>query len=64
MLNGEFDYTYISNKIESPVNMNKAAISFSTYDFQDQDSKAQDIRLDRESPFHCILRRHITTDTI
>ena len=42
--------------------MNEATISSSTNDFQDQDSKAEDIGLDGESPFHYVLRRHITTE--
>ncbi|KAJ9537439.1 hypothetical protein OSB04_030172 [Centaurea solstitialis] len=48
-------------QIECPIKMNETTISSSGNDFQDQDPKAEDIRLDRESPFHCIFRRHITT---
>ena len=62
MLKSDFDHTYVFNKIECPVKMNEATISSSRDDFQDQDPKTEDIGLDRESPFHCILRRHITTE--
>ena len=54
--------TYISEKIECATKMIETTISSSTDNFEDQDSKAVDIRLDRESSFHCILGSHIATE--
>lgn len=54
--------TYISEKIECATKMIETTISSSTDNFEDQYSKTVDIRLDRESSFHCILRSHITTE--
>ena len=54
--------TYISEKIECATKMIETTIPSSTDNFEDQDSKAVDIRLDRESSFHCILGSHIATE--
>ncbi|BAT00722.1 Os07g0232450 [Oryza sativa Japonica Group] len=34
----------------------------STYDFQDQDAKTEDVRLDRANPIKNILRRYVATE--
>jgi hypothetical protein len=53
--------TYISKKIQG-VCLKESGILLATYNLQQKDPKAEHIGFNREKAFHCIFRRHVTTE--
>lgn len=56
-------YTHMTQKVESiPPILMKTCTSLSSYDLQEQNTKTEDIRLDRELTLWSILRCHVPTE--
>jgi hypothetical protein len=53
--------TYISKKIQG-VCLKESGILLATYNLQQKDPKAKHVGFNREKAFHCIFRRHVTTE--